>query len=204
MDTQQTVDALVDVLRRAAHSDGPNQAEYLLATVADDVARARQGDPYGFADQLAEAHRFLDERRKSWAERDEAWQRERRGQVAEIVAIQAHIESILDDIAQAHRRRTREATLKLPHGSQVRTTETKSIDVRIGDADAFVAALTGREGMPDGVLVPQPATLALNAAKAYAKAVLGDGSGEVLPGVTVIPAGTVTSKVSHEGVARDD
>lgn len=204
MDTQQTVDALEEVLRRAQYADGPNGAEYLLATIADDVARAVREDPYGLADRLAELHRYQGERIASWDERLAAFQAERTPAIAEAKAIQGHIEGILQELALAHRRRTREATLTLPRGSKVTTRESTAIDVRISDAAAFMAAVRDREDLPEGVIDTPDPVLRLLAARAYAKAVLlgnnGVGAyyaGELLPGVEVIPAGQLSSSVAH-------
>ncbi len=205
MNTQQTVDALEETLRRAQYADGPNGAEYLLATIADDVARAIAADPYGLADRLAELHRFQGERIATWDERLEAFKAERAPAVAEAKAIQSHIEGILDEIAQAHRRRTREATLVLPRGSRVETRESKQIDVRITDEAAFMAAVKGREDLPEGVIDTPAPVLRLLAARAYAKTILlGSGEkSEMLPGTEIIPAGRATSSVSHPKEARD-
>lgn len=198
MDTQQTATALVEALRRAAHAEGPAEAGYLLATIADDVARAQVEDPYALADLLAEEHRILEEARLSWDQRDRAWQYQRGSAKDEISAIQKGLEDVLHELAVAHRRRTREATLALPSGSKVKTTESKQVEVKITDAEAFMAAVAGREDLPPGMITQPPLALGIVAAKAYAKVAFDVEGGEVPPGAELILPGRMTSIVSHE------
>lgn len=185
------VSTLLDDLRRAALA-GPNEGEYLRDQVERAVAEEMARDPYGLALVLSAERRTLNAAFNSWTEREEAWRRAKSAATASLTEQLAYLETTLGDIAKAHRKRTGEATLRLPNGAEVATREFKDADVRIADAAAFVAALP--EGAAALLSEPQPDKLVTARAKEYALAALEE-TGLALPGVEVLPAGRISATV---------
>lgn len=204
---EERIERILETWRRMATA-GPAHRAMLEQEVAEDVARLMLADPTGLASLIADEHVRLLQDDASWEARNRSWRGRMDYALAQNAGIRTIIEDVLHTIAERHRAATGAATLEVPglralH--QIKTTKTTKPTIAITDHAAFLAALpadvaaqTGDDAVVRRKDAPPP-EVNVAAAKKYAEAYLTE-TGAEFAGVTVTPAGLVTSKVTHEEI----